>query len=144
MLFAERWRRVRVWTLEWNNLLALSLALSFYQHQRIQNYLAFQRKDFLLIAGILFLLIGLMGVGLAPIYSVIISITIYAGIKIFIGRRKKMIEKEVGEGFCAKCGSKIENQKCPICDRKKSWNVQFLRAVYTDLCLIYDIELKKI
>ena len=96
------------------------MALSFYQHQRIQNYLAFQRKDFLLIAGILFLLIGLMGVGLAPIYSVIISITIYAGIKIFIGRRKKMIEKEVGEGICVKCGSKIEHQKCPICDRKKS------------------------
>jgi len=43
-----------------------------------------------------------------------------------------------------KCGSKIENQKCPICDRKKSWNVQFLRAVYTDLRLIYNIELKKI
>jgi predicted membrane protein len=100
--------------------LALSLALSFYQHQRIQNYLAFQRKDFLLIAGILFILIGLSGVRLAPIYSVIISITIYAGIKIFIGRRKKMIEKEVGEGICVKCGSKIENQKCPICDRKKS------------------------
>ena len=32
-----------------------------------------------------------------------------------------MIEKEVGEGICVKCGSKIENQKCPICDRKKSW-----------------------
>ena len=78
------------------------------------------RRDFLLIAGILCLLIGLMGVGLAPIYAIIISITIYFGIRIFIGRRKKMIERDVGDGLCAKCGSKIEDKKCPICDRKKS------------------------
>jgi len=100
--------------------LALSLALSFYQYQNIQNYLVFQRRDVLLIAGVLFLLIGLMGVGLPAIYAIIISIVIYFGIRIFIGRRKKMIEHDIGEGFCAKCGSKIENKKCPICDRKKS------------------------
>ena len=34
-----------------------------------------------------------------------------------------MIEKSVGEGICVKCGSKIENKKCPICDRKKFGNV---------------------
>ena len=79
-----------------------------------------ERREILLIAGILFLLIGLIGVGLPVIYAIIISITIWIGIKIFVGRRKKMIEKEVGEGICVKCGSKIENQKCPICDRKKS------------------------
>jgi len=99
------------------------LALSFYQQQRIKNNLAFKRKDFLLIIGILFFLIGLMGVGLPPIYAIIISLAIYFGIRIFVGRRKKMIEKEVGEGICVKCGSKIENQKCPICDRKKFGNV---------------------
>ena len=99
------------------------MALSFYQQQRIKNNLAFKRKDFLLIIGILFFLIGLMGVGLPPIYAIIISLAIYFGIRIFVGRRKKMIEKEVGEGICVKCGSKIENQKCPICDRKKLGNV---------------------
>ena len=99
------------------------MALSFYQQQRIKNNLAFKRKDFLLIIGILFFLIGLMGVGLTPIYAIIISLAIYFGIRIFVGRRKKMIEKEVGEGICVKCGSKIENQKCPICDRKKLGNV---------------------
>jgi len=31
-----------------------------------------------------------------------------------------MIERDVGEGICVKCGSKINNRKCPICDRKKS------------------------
>ena len=85
--------------------------------------MALKRKDFLLIVGVLFFLIGLMGVGLPAIYAIIISITIYFGIRIFVGRRKKMIEKEVGEGICVKCGSKIENQKCPICDRKKLGNV---------------------
>ena len=79
-----------------------------------------KRKDFLLIIGILFFLIGLIGIGLAPIYAIIISVVIYFGIRVFVGRRKLQIEKEIGEGFCAKCGSKIENQKCPICDRKKS------------------------
>ena len=85
--------------------------------------MAFKRKDLLLIVGILFFLIGLMGVGLPPIYAIIISLAIYFGIRIFVGRRKKMIEKEIGEGICVKCGSKIENQKCPICDRKKLGNV---------------------
>ena len=82
--------------------------------------MSLKRRDFLLIAGVLFTLIGLMGVGLPPVYAIIISIVIYFGIRVFIGRRKQMIEKQVGEGFCAKCGSKIENKKCPICDRKKS------------------------
>jgi len=100
--------------------LALSLALSFYQYIDYKNYLTFQRRDFLLIAGVLFTLIGLMGVGLPPIYAIIIALVIYFGIRVFIGRRKKMIEQDVGEGICAKCGSKINNKKCPICDRKKS------------------------
>ena len=34
-----------------------------------------------------------------------------------------MIEESVGEGICVKCGSKIENKKCPICDRQKFKNV---------------------
>ncbi len=96
------------------------MALSFYQYCSLQNHLVFQRRDFLLIAGVLFTLIGLMGIGLPPIYAIIISIVIYFGIRVLIGRRKKMIERDVGEGICVKCGSKITNKKCPICDRKKS------------------------
>ena len=64
-----------------------------------------------------------MGVGLPPMYAIIISLAIYFGIRIFVGRRKKIIEEYVGEGICVKCGSKIENKKCPICDRKKFKNV---------------------
>jgi len=74
-----------------------------------------------LIGGILCFLIGLTP-SIGFVYSVIISVSIYFGIKVFVGRRQKMIERDVGEGFCAECGSKIVNKKCPICDRKKSKN----------------------
>ena len=82
----------------------------------------FERREILLIAGILFFLIGLIGVGLQPIYAIIISITIYIGIRVIVGRRKKMIAKSVGEGICVKCGEKVMNKKCPNCDGKKTKN----------------------
>ena len=82
----------------------------------------FERREILLIAGILFFLIGLIGVGLQPIYAIIISITIYIGIRVIVGRRKKMIAKSVGEGICVKCGEKVMNKKCPNCDSKKTNN----------------------
>jgi disulfide bond formation protein DsbB len=84
--------------------------------------LSFERREILLIAGILFFLIGLIGVGLQPIYAIIISITIYIGIKVIVGRKKKMIFKSVGEGICIKCGEKVTNKKCPNCDSKPTKN----------------------
>tara|TARA_B100000929_G_scaffold261793_1_gene226769 strand:+ start:2362 stop:2616 length:255 start_codon:yes stop_codon:yes gene_type:complete len=84
--------------------------------------LSFERREVLLIAGILFFLIGLIGVGLQPIYAIIISITIYIGIRVIVGRKKKMISKSVGEGLCIKCGEKVINKKCPNCDAKKTGN----------------------
>ena len=84
--------------------------------------MTFPRREILLIAGILFFLIGLIGVGLQPIYAIIISITIYIGIKVIVGRKKKMIFKSVGEGICIKCGEKVTNNKCPNCDTKKTGN----------------------
>ena len=80
--------------------------------------MGFERRSILLIVGILFLLIGLIGAGLPPIYAIIISIVIYVGIKILVGRRKKMIAESVGEGICVKCGEKVVNKKCPNCDAK--------------------------
>ncbi|MBI2642806.1 MAG: hypothetical protein HYW92_00555 [Nitrosarchaeum sp.] len=53
---------------------------------------------------------------MAPIYAALIVITIYFGIKFYVGNRRKSIEKELGEGMCVDCGSKISNQKCPNCD----------------------------
>jgi hypothetical protein len=42
---------------------------------------------------------------------------IYFGIKVFVGRRKKLIAKKIGEGLCVVCGEKIIDKKCPKCDR---------------------------
>ena len=84
--------------------------------------MSFERREILLIAGIFFFLIGLIGVGLQPIYAIIISITIYIGIRVIVGRRKRTIAKSVGEGLCVTCGEKIVNKKCPNCDAKKTEN----------------------
>ncbi len=64
-------------------------------------------------------MIGLLGVGLNVIESLGISIAIYVGIKVFVGRRKKMLAKKIGEGFCVECGEKIIGKKCPNCDIEK-------------------------
>lgn len=53
---------------------------------------------------------------MAPIYAVLIVIMMYFGIKIYVGRKKKSIEMDVGEGICVDCGSKIIHKKCPNCD----------------------------
>jgi hypothetical protein len=81
--------------------------------------LGFEKRDFILIAGVLLFMIGLLGVGLNIIESVGISIAIYVGIKVFVGRRKKILDKKIGEGFCLECGEKIIGKKCPICDIEK-------------------------
>lgn len=79
----------------------------------------FEKRDIILILGILFFMIGLLGVGLNVVESVGISIAIYFGIKIFVGRRKKFLDKKIGEGFCAECGERIIDKKCPNCDLPK-------------------------
>ena len=81
--------------------------------------MSFEKRDIILIAGILFFMIGLLGVGLNLVESVGISIAIYFGIKIFVGRRKKFLDQKIGEGFCAECGEKIIAKKCPNCDMPK-------------------------
>jgi len=55
---------------------------------------------------------------LAPIYALIIAVLIYFGMKLFVGRRKKQIQREVGKGICVNCGAKILDDKCPTCDSK--------------------------
>ena len=51
-----------------------------------------------------------------PIYAILIVTAMYFGIKIYVGRKKKAIEMDVGEGLCAECGSKITEKRCPNCD----------------------------
>ncbi|MGI0010624.1 MAG: hypothetical protein ACREAE_04410 [Nitrosopumilaceae archaeon] len=78
--------------------------------------MAFEKREIILIIGILFLMIGMMPF-IAPIYAVIIAIAIYFGVRVFVGRRKRQIQKSVGEGVCAVCGQRIIKNKCPNCDK---------------------------
>jgi Flp pilus assembly protein TadB len=77
--------------------------------------LKFEKRDIILIVGLLLFMIGLIPF-MAPIYAALIVIVIYFGIKFYVGNRRKAIKKELGEGMCAECGSKISDQKCPNCD----------------------------
>jgi len=54
---------------------------------------------------------------LGPAYSAIIVIALYFGVKVYVGKKRQLIEKDVGEGICMECGSKITNKKCPNCDQ---------------------------
>ncbi len=80
--------------------------------------LKFERRDILLIVGLLLFMIGLTPfMGLA--YAVIIVVIMYFGIKVYVGKRKQSIERDVGEGICMECGSKVFNKKCPNCDHSQ-------------------------
>ena len=76
--------------------------------------LNFEKRDLILIAGLLFFMIGLIPF-MGAIYAVLIVIVMYFGIKFYVVSRKKSISKEI-EGICADCGGKITNQNCPQCN----------------------------
>jgi len=80
--------------------------------------LKFERRDILLIAGLLLFMIGLIPF-MSPVYAAIIVIIMYFGIKMYVGKRKQLIQKDVGEGICMECGSRVFNKKCPNCDYSK-------------------------
>lgn len=62
-------------------------------------------------------MIGLLWAGLPLIYSVIIAVGIYVGIKVYAGRRQAAITKDMPEGICVECGAKIAGGACPNCDK---------------------------
>lgn len=78
--------------------------------------MAYDKRELLLIGGVMFFMIGLLGAGLPLIYSVIIAVAIYVGIKAYVGKRKRALSRNLGQGMCVDCGSKIEGGKCPNCD----------------------------
>ena len=80
--------------------------------------LKFERRDILLIAGLLLFMIGLIPF-MAPMYAALIVIAMYFGIKVYVGKRKQLIQKDVGEGICMECGSRVFNKKCLNCDYYK-------------------------
>ncbi len=48
--------------------------------------------------------------------SALIGILLFFGIKVYVARKRRMIENDVGEGVCMECGFKIIDKKCPNCD----------------------------
>ena len=78
--------------------------------------MAYEKRELLLIGGVLFFMIGLLGTGLPLIYAVVIAVAIYVGIKAYVGRRKKTLARDVGKGVCVDCGSKVDGDRCPNCD----------------------------
>jgi hypothetical protein len=77
--------------------------------------LKFERRDLILIAGLILVMLGLIQY-LGPAYSAIIVIALYFGIKVYVGKKRQLIQQDVGEGICMECGSKVVDKKCPNCD----------------------------
>ena len=78
----------------------------------------FERRDIILIVGLLLVMLALIQY-LGPAYSAIIVIGLYFGIKIYVGKKRQLIQRDVGEGICMECGSKIINKKCTNCDSEE-------------------------
>ncbi len=76
--------------------------------------MSFEKRDIILIVGILLLMMGLVPF-MAPIYAAVIGIAFFFGIKLFVRKRKKTIQKQTGEGYCVECGERIIDKKCPNC-----------------------------
>jgi len=77
--------------------------------------LKFEKRDIILIVGLLLFMIGLIPF-MAPVYAAVIVTMMYFAIKVYVAKRKQAIQRDVGEGICMECGSQIFNKKCPNCD----------------------------
>lgn len=82
------------------------------------NFVKFEKRDIILIAGLLLFMIGLVPF-MAPVYAILIVIPMYFGIKFFVSYREKMVKKDIGRGICAECGTPIHDKTCPNCDNDK-------------------------
>jgi len=80
--------------------------------------LNFERRDIILIVGLILVMLALIQY-LGPVYSALIVIGLYFGIKIYVGKKRQLIQRDVGEGICMECGSKIINKKCTNCDSEE-------------------------
>lgn len=68
-----------------------------------------------MIAGITLVVLGITQYIRLEI-SAIIGILLFFGTKLYVQRKRQIIENDVGEGVCMECGFKIIDKKCPNCD----------------------------
>ncbi len=73
--------------------MALSSGIPFYQNLHYDSRLKFDKRELILIAGILLFRVGLVPF-MPPIYAILIATGIYFGIKVIVGRRKKAFEND--------------------------------------------------
>jgi len=101
--------------------MALSSGISFYQNLFYDVLMKFVKRDIILLAGTLLFIFGLMAFPppMTPAYAIAIGIVIFFLVKAFTRSRQKFLEKKIGEGFCAQCGEKVINKKCPNCDKSE-------------------------
>ena len=78
----------------------------------------FEKRDLILIAGLVLFLVGLIPF-MGAAYAAIIVVIMYFGIKIYVGKRKQSILQDVGDGICMECGAKVLDKKCTNCDDLK-------------------------
>jgi len=75
--------------------MALSSGIPFYQILNNAFCLRFDKRELILIAGILLFMVGLIPF-MPIIYAIFIATAIYFGIKVIVGRRKKPFQNDVG------------------------------------------------
>ena len=75
----------------------------------------FEKRDIILIVGIILVVLGITQYIRIEI-SALMGILLFFGIKVYVSRKRRMIENDVGEGVCMECGFKIIDKKCPNCD----------------------------
>lgn len=83
------------------------------------THLEFEKRDIILVTGCFLFMVGLIPF-MATYQAVIIAILIYFGIKVYVGRRKKMLAEKIGDGICLECGEKTIDKTCPNCDSKSN------------------------
>ena len=79
----------------------------------------FERRDAILVAGLLLFMIGLIPF-MPPLYAAVIVSLMYFGIKFYVERQKRSISRSVGKGICMECGAAIQDGGCPSCDSSGS------------------------
>ena len=77
--------------------------------------LKFEKRDIVLIVGLLLFMVGLIPFT-TPVFAIIIVTIMYFGIKIYVEKRRQLIRNDVGDGLCMECGSTISDGKCLNCD----------------------------
>ncbi len=88
----------------------------------------FERRDIILIVGLILVMLALIQY-LGPAYSAIIVIGLYFGIKIYVGKKRQLIQRDVGEGICMECGSKIINKNAQIVILERNNSFEFLKVL---------------